>query len=102
MRMMNYGQEFLHIRESHQQLRRFVVLNVHRTTEDETVDTEGSFSEQSKHVIDKFLKYHTKIYLKAKRGRYDIFKHTTGKEILREYSIHNGLEVVNFETPEIC
>jgi hypothetical protein len=27
--------------------------NVHLTTQDETVDTKGSFCEQSKHVFDK-------------------------------------------------
>jgi hypothetical protein len=74
---------------------------VHAPTEDKCDDTEDSFYEELEGVFDQFPKYHMIILLgdfKAKVGRRDIFKPTTGNESLHETSNDNGVRAVNFST----
>jgi exonuclease III len=60
-----------------------------------------SFYDELERVLDKFLKYHTKILLgdfNAKVFQEDIFKPTVGNENLHEISNDNVVRVVNFAT----
>jgi hypothetical protein len=78
-----------------------IVLNGHLPTEDKTDAVKDSFYEKLERVFDKFPKYHMKILLRdfnAKVGREDIFKLTTGNDILHEISNDNGVRLVNFAT----
>jgi hypothetical protein len=77
-----------------------IVLNVHAPTEDKTDDMKDSFYEELERVFDKFPKYHMKILLgdfKAKVGREDIFKPTTGNKSSHETN-DNGVKLVHFAT----
>jgi hypothetical protein len=62
-----------------------IVLNVHASTEEKSVDSKNSFYEELKRGFDHFPKYHMKILLRdfnAKLGREDTFKQTNGTESL--------------------
>jgi hypothetical protein len=75
-----------------------IILSFHVPTEDKTDDVKESFHEKLGHVIDKFHKYHMKMFLRdfnAKAGREDIFKLTVGNESSHEINDGNGIRVVN-------
>jgi hypothetical protein len=76
-----------------------IVLNAHDPTGDKIVYMQDSFYGELEHVFDKFLKYHKKILLgdiKAKVGREDIFKQTTGNESSHEISNDNVVKIIIF------
>jgi hypothetical protein len=106
MRIMNYVQDFLCIRDSYQQLRGLNLLvigslNIYAPTEDKTDDVRNSFYEDFEHVFDKCPKYHIKIMVgdfNAKVGREDIFIQTIWNESLHEISSDNGVRLVNSVT----
>jgi exonuclease III len=61
-----------------------IVLNVHASTEDETVDVEHSFYEELERVFDKFPKHHLKILFgdfNVKVGKEDIIKRQLGMKV---------------------
>jgi len=64
------------------------VINVHTSTKDKNYTKDSSY-EELVCVFNKFLKYyHMKIllgYFNVKVGKEDIFKPTTGNEILHEH-----------------
>jgi hypothetical protein len=71
-----------------------IVLKVHGPTEDKIDDVKDSFYEELECIFDKFPKYHMNILLgdfKAKVGREEVFKPTTGNEMLHEISNDNGV-----------
>jgi len=76
-----------------------IVLNVHAPSEEKSVDSKNSFYKEIEQVL--FPKYHMKIILgdfKAKAGRKNIFKPTTGNESLQQDSNDNGVIIANFAT----
>jgi hypothetical protein len=78
-----------------------IVLNVHAPCENKGDDVKDGFCEELGHVFDQFPRYDTKITLgdfNVKAGRENIFKPTTGNEILHEICTENGVIVVNFST----
>jgi hypothetical protein len=78
-----------------------IVTNVYAPTEHKIDDVNDSFYEELERVLDKFLKYHTKVLLGdfiAEVGREDIFKLTVGNESLLKVSNDNGVTLVNFVT----
>jgi exonuclease III len=78
-----------------------IIPNVHGSTEDKIYDVKDRFYKELERVLDKFLKYHTKILLgdfSAKVGREDIFKPKIGNESLHKISNDNGVRIVNFAT----
>jgi len=77
------------------------VLNVHAPSEEESDEAKDGFYEELEQVFDNFPKYHTKILLgdfKAKVGRENVFKPTTGNESLHQHSNDNGVRIVTFAT----
>jgi hypothetical protein len=79
-----------------------IVLNAPAPTEEKTDNSEDSFCEELKLVIDHFPKYYMKILLgdfNAKLGKVDIFKPAIGTESLHEGSNDNGVRIVTFATP---
>jgi hypothetical protein len=80
-----------------------IVLNAHAPTEEKSDDSKDRFYEELEEVFYHFPKYHMKILLgdfKAKVGRTDTFKPTTGNDSLHQDSNDNGVRVVNFATSE--
>jgi hypothetical protein len=70
---------------------------VHAATDDKCNDTKDSLCEELQRVLDKFPKYHTKIFLQdfsAKVRREDIFKLTFGSK-----SITNSLTYSMEQSP---
>jgi exonuclease III len=62
-----------------------IVLNAHEPAEEKSDDTKDSFYEELEQFFNNFPKCYTKIMLgdfNAKLGREDIFKPTTGNDIL--------------------
>jgi hypothetical protein len=60
-----------------------------------------SYYEELERVLNKFPKYHTKIWLgdfNTKVGREHVFKPAIGNESLHKIINENGVKVVNFAT----
>jgi hypothetical protein len=80
-----------------------IVLNVHAPTEDRNDDVNNSFYEELERIFDKFPKYYMKILLgdlRAKAGKENLFKPTSGNENLHEINNDNGVRVVSFATSD--
>ena len=78
--------------------------NVITPTEEKNDNSEDSFREELKQVIDHFPKYYMKILLEdfnAKLGKVVIFKPAIGTESLHEGSNHNGVRIVTLPHPKI-
>ena len=76
---------------------------MHAPNEEKSDESKDGFYEELEQVFDHFPKYHMKILLgdfKAKVGREDIFKPTTGNESLHQDSNDNGVRIVNFTTSQ--
>jgi len=74
---------------------------VHPPSEEKGDDLKDRFYKELGHVFDHLPKYNMKILLgdfNAKVGRQNIFKLTTGNDILHQDSNNNGVTIVNLVT----
>ena len=72
-----------------------IVLNVHAPSEEKSDNSKDSFYEELEQVFNHFHKYQMKILLgdfKAKVGRENCFKLTTGNDSLHQVSNDNGVK----------
>ena len=74
---------------------------MHGPSEEKSDKSNDSFYEELEQVFDHFPKYHMKMLLgdfKAKVGRENIFKPSTGQKGLHQDSNDNGIRIVKFAT----
>ena len=74
---------------------------MHARSEEKIDSSKDSFYEELEQAFDHFPKDDMKLLLgvfKAKVGRENIFKPTTGNESLHQDSNDNGVRIVNFAT----